>query len=130
MLKHLKRNWIRTASPVLAMAVCISLFCTLQTFIKAVSWNLQSAHGSRLVTRHNVSLVFGLPLSYEARLAAPPGVKRVSILSWFGGSRDINKPSDFFPNMAVEPQTYFPMYPEYIGSEDQKHAFFHHVRGL
>ena len=128
-LKHLRRNWIRTSSTVMAMAVCIFLFCTLQTFIKAVSWNLQSANASRLVTRHNVSLVFGLPLSYEARLAALPGVKRVSILSWFGGSRDINKPSDFFPNMAVEPETYFAMYPEYIVPEDQKQAFFHDVRG-
>ena len=128
-LKHLKRNWIRTTSTVLAMAVCIFLFCTLQTFIKAVSWNLQSANGSRLVARHNVSLVFSLPLAYEARIAAVPGVKRVSILSWFGGSRDINKPSDFFPNMAVEPETYLAMYPEYIVPDDQKQAFFHDLRG-
>lgn len=128
-LKHLRRNWIRTTSTVLAMAVCIFLFCTLQTFIKAVSWNLQSANASRLVTRHNVSLVFGLPLSYEARIAGVSGVKRVSILSWFGGSRDINKPSDFFPNMAVEPETYLAMYPEYIVPEDQKQAFFHDMRG-
>ena len=33
-LKHLRRNWIRTASTVTAMAVCIFLFCTLQTLIR------------------------------------------------------------------------------------------------
>src|SRR5260370_13572986 len=99
-LKHLRRNWIRTSSTVMAMAVCIFLFCTLQTFIKAVTWNLQSANASRLVTRHNVGLIFPLPLAYKARIEAVPGVKRVSILSWFGGYRDINKRTEFFPNMA------------------------------
>ena len=128
-LKHLKRNWIRTASTVLAMAVCIFLFCTLQTFIKAVTWNLQSANNGRLVVQDHVSLVYNLPLSYEARVAAVPGVKRISILTWFGGSRNINKPSDFFPNMAVEPQTYLAMYPEYIIPEDQKQTFFNDMRG-
>ena len=47
-LKHLKRNWIRTTSTVLAMAVCIFLFCTLQTLIAAVTWNLKSSGASRL----------------------------------------------------------------------------------
>ena len=128
-LKHLRRNWIRTSSTVMAMAVCIFLFCTLQTFIKAVTWNLQSANASRLVTRHNVGLIFPLPLAYKARIEAIPGVKRVSILSWFGGYRDINKRTEFFPNMAVEPETYLAMYPEYLIPEDQKQAFFRDARG-
>ena len=37
LLKHLRRNWIRTASTVMAMAVCIFLFCTLQTILAAVT---------------------------------------------------------------------------------------------
>ena len=37
LLKHLRRNWIRTLSTVMAMAVCIFLFCTLQTIIAAVT---------------------------------------------------------------------------------------------
>jgi putative ABC transport system permease protein len=128
-LKHLRRNWVRTTSTVMAMAVCIFLFCTLQTFLKAVTWNLQSAKNGRLVVQDHISLIYNVPLSYEARIAAIPGVKRVSILTWFGGSRDINKPSDFFPNMGVEPETYLAMYPEYILPEDQKRAFINDMRG-
>ena len=30
LLKHLRRNWVRTTSTVIAMGVCIFLFCTLQ----------------------------------------------------------------------------------------------------
>ncbi len=39
-LKHLRRNWIRTLSTVLAMAVCIFLICTLQTVVDAVNYGL------------------------------------------------------------------------------------------
>jgi drug/metabolite transporter superfamily protein YnfA len=35
-LKHLRRNWIRTASTVLAMAACIFLFCTLQSVLAEI----------------------------------------------------------------------------------------------
>ena len=35
-LKHLRRNWVRTSSTVLGMAVCIFLFCTLRTVLKAM----------------------------------------------------------------------------------------------
>ena len=33
--KHLKRNWVRSGSTVAAIAVCIFLFCTLQTVLAA-----------------------------------------------------------------------------------------------
>ena len=44
-LKHLRRNWIRTASTVVAMSVCIFLFCTLETLVAAISWNRWYAFG-------------------------------------------------------------------------------------
>ncbi len=128
-LKHLRRNWLRTASTVLAMSVCIFLFCTLRTFVAAVTWNLQSASGTRLVTRHAVSLVFNLPVSHEARIAAIPGVRSVARANWFGGSRRPNDFKDFFPNFAVEAETYLPMHPEFILADDQKRAFLEDLRG-
>ncbi len=124
-LKHLRRNWIRTTSTVLAMAVCIFLFCTLQTLIAAVTWNLKSASATRLNTRHRVSVIFRLPKSYEARIAGLPGVKSVAAVSFFGGVRNINKPTDgFFPNLAVEADKFLAMYPEYLLTEEQKKRFF------
>ena len=91
-LKHLRRNWIRTLSTVLAMAVCIFLFCTLQTVLASDRRACSRARApSRLVTRHAVSLVFSLPLSYAQRIAAVPGVKRVATTTWFGGSLPAKK---------------------------------------
>ena len=102
-LKHLRKNWLRTLSTVLAMAVCIFLICTLQTVVDAVNYGLHLGNASRLVTRHYVSLVFNLPNSYKNKIAAIPGVQNTTIVNWFGGiyRGDFKY---FFPNLAVEPE--------------------------
>ena len=142
-LKHLRRNWIRTLSTVLAMGVCIFLFCTLQTVLAEVNAQLASSSASRLVTRHAVSLVFDLPLNYGARIASVPGVKRVANTTWFGGSLPAKKEgkaddegsssttdwSKFFPNMAVDAEPYFAMYPEFQMPPDQWRGFLGEMQG-
>jgi putative ABC transport system permease protein len=127
-LKHLRKNWIRTLSTVLAMAVCIFLICTLQTVVDAVNYGLSLGNASRLVTRHYVSLVFNLPNSYKNKIAAIPGVQNTTINNWFGGvyRGDFKY---FFANMAVEPEPFLQIYPELMLPEDQKQAWFHDGRG-
>jgi len=71
-LKHLRRNWIRTSSTAAAIAVCVFLFCTLQTFVASLTGFLKQGT-TRLITRHNVSLVFRLPNAYEAEIATSLG---------------------------------------------------------
>ena len=89
-----------------------------------------------------MSLVFNLPLSYASRIAAVPGVKRVATTSWFGGSLPAKKEgkadegsetttdwSNFFPNMAVDADPYFAMYPEFEIPPDQYKAFKEDLQG-
>jgi putative ABC transport system permease protein len=143
-LKHLRRNWIRTTSTVLAMGLCIFLFCTLQSVLAAVDSLLASTSASRLITRHSVSLVFSLPFSYAGRIQSVPGVKRVATTSWFGGSLPAKKEgkteatgeeaattdwSNFFQNMAVDAEPYLAMYPEYEIPPEQYKAFMGDLRG-
>src|SRR5439155_2984960 len=115
-LKHLRRNWIRTGSTILGMAVCIFLFCTLRTVLKAMDDARELGSVTRLVTRHAVSLVYNLPLSYEGQTTQVKGVKRVASASWLGASLPSKKESQdksapdggqpdsskFFTNLAVE----------------------------
>jgi putative ABC transport system permease protein len=140
-LKHLRRNWIRTLSTVLAMAVCIFLFCTLQSVLRELDALLESTSASRLITRHAVGLANNLPLSYGPRMLAVPGVKRVATTSWFGGQLPAKKEakaeegasgmdwSNFFENFAVDAEPYFAMYPEYQVPPDQWQAFLQDQRG-
>jgi putative ABC transport system permease protein len=100
-LKHLWQNWIRSASTVAAIAVCIFLFCTLQTFVASLHGSLTQG-AARLITRNNVSRFYSLPIAYEQRIAAVPGVRRIAAANYFGGMRDPNNPDSEFPNYAIE----------------------------
>ena len=141
-LKHLRRNWIRTGSTVLAMSVCIFLFCTLQTVLAEINAMLESSGASRLVVRNSISLVFDLPLAYGARIQAIPGVKRVANTTWFGGSLPTKKEgkseegddsttdwSRFVPSMAVEAEPYFAMYPELEFKPEEWRGFLADLQG-
>ncbi len=129
-LKHLRKSWVRTTSTVLAMSVCIFLFCTLQTVIAAVNWGLKSANASRLVTRHAVSLVYNLPIAYKQRIAQVPGVKNVAVSNWFfgfpGSTPDFK---NFFANFAVDPEEYLAIYPEYLLTPQERADFLADRRG-
>jgi putative ABC transport system permease protein len=141
-LKHLRRNWIRTSSTVVAMAVCIFLFCTLQSVLAAISTMLDSRSADRLITRHAVSLVFELPIPYGERIKSVPGVKGVALSNWFGGSLPEKKEakvegasssttdwSKFIPSIAVDSEAYFPMYPEFSFDPQQFKNFMADLRG-
>jgi len=142
LLKHLRRNWFRTGLTVVAMAVCIFLFCTLQSVLAQIDALLEATSANRLVTRHSVSLIFDLPLAYENRILGVDGVRRVAVNSWFGGSLPAKKEekgaddsssgadfSNFFTNMAVEPEPFFAMFPEYEVPPEQFQAFTQDLRG-
>jgi putative ABC transport system permease protein len=128
-LKHLRHNWIRTLSTILAMVVCVFLFCTLQTLLEAVNWGLRSANASRLVVRNAVSLFYSLPLTYKEKIQAIPGVRNVAVSDFwllaFGGS------ADFFrhPSYSVDVEEYLAIYPEYILSPGERRAFLGDRRG-
>ena len=135
--KHLRKNWVRTGSTVVAMAVCIFLLCTLRSVLSEVDSMLAASSASRLVTRHSVSLTFNLPIAYESRILSVPGVKTVAKTIWFGGSLPAKKEgqadgsegeattdwSNFFNNMGVDVETYFAMYPELVIPPDQWQSF-------
>ena len=132
-LKHLRKNWIRTLSTIMAMALCIFLIGTLQTLLRAFYGGMDRTSTERLVIRNRVSLVFPLPLSYEPRLAAMPGVKRVAKVNWFGGgvptATGAPDMKNFFPNFAVDAEPYLTMFPEYGLTDAEKRAFLDDRRG-
>src|SRR5258708_37268060 len=140
-LTHFRGNRFRTGSTVLAMAFSIFLLCTLQAVLHAFNSGLKSANAARLVTRHAVSLAFNLPLAYKGQIGSVPGVKQVATTTWFGGVLPGKKQekdgrpgpgpnfADFFPNYAVDIDTYFAMYPEYLVAPVEFRAFRGDRRG-
>lgn len=130
MLKHLRRNWIRTSTTILGMAVCVFLFCVLQTMVQAINYALESANASRLVTRHAVGLTQNLPITYRPRIKSVPGVKNVAVANWFGGFMGAEPDyNNFFANFAVDAEDYLAMYPEYTLTPEERRTFLADRRG-
>ncbi len=120
-LRNALRHRLRTALTLLGLVVAILSFGLLQTVVDAWYAGAAGAAPTRLVTRNAVSLIFHLPLSYRDRIRAVDGVRAVSHATWFAGI--YQDPKNFFPQFAIEPRTYFAMYPEYVIVPEEYAAF-------
>ena len=125
-LKNILRNKRRTLLTVSSLVVSLFLMITLATILTELTGNDES-NPLRLITRHSVSLVFPLPLSQEAKIAAVPGVKRVMRFSWFGGIWKDEK--NFFANFAVDADRMHEIMPELKMSDAEWQAFINDKQG-
>jgi putative ABC transport system permease protein len=119
---NLKRKKIRTLLTLLSILVAFVLFGYLAAIRQALSAGVDVAGADRLVVRHKVSIIQPLPGSYEAEMEQIPGVAEAAHASWFGGI--YQRPSNFFPQIPVEPEEYLKMYPEFLLTEAEKEAWF------
>lgn len=126
--KNAFRHKLRTWLTILGITIAILAFGLLRTVISAWYAGVEASSASRLVTRNAISIVFTLPLSYKDRIRQIDGVKIVSWGNWFGGIYIDEK--NFFANFAVDPKTYFELYPELILPPDQKAAFIRDRKGF
>jgi putative ABC transport system permease protein len=125
----LRARALRSTSTVAALALCVFLFATLQAFLGALKYSLQTVDATRLVARNKVSLMFPLPLAYRERIATVPGVKRVASMHFFGGSRKTATSSDFFTNFAVDAEPFLAMFPEIVLADGERRAFLSDPKG-
>ena len=141
-LKHLRATWVRTASTVVAMALSVFLFCTLQSVLAHFDGFIESRSPRRLVTRNAVSIISAIPLTHGSRIERVPGVKRVAATIGFGGVLPARRegkadPGDgggtdwtaVFQNLAVDAEPYFAMSPELMVSPDEFRDFMDDLRG-
>lgn len=121
------RHRLRSALTVLGMVVAILAFGLLGTVVDAWYAGADAASAKRLVTRSSISLVFPLPQTYKERIRAVDGVRALSWASWFGGI--YKEPKNFFPQFAVDGESYFRLYPEFVLDEAQLQGFLRDRRG-
>ena len=126
-LRNALRHKLRTGLTVLGLVVAVLAFGLLQTVVHAWYAGADAASSSRLITRNSISLVFPLPLTYNEKIRQIPGVRAVSYANWFGGVYITEK--NFFPQFAIEPRSYFALYPEYIVPPEQFRDFLRDRRG-
>jgi putative ABC transport system permease protein len=121
-VRNLTRRKIRTIFTVLSIMIAFVLFGLLMAIRAAFTMGVDVAGADRLMVIHKVSLIQPLPLSYASRIRSVEGVTDLTHANWFGAY--YQDPNSFFANMAVEPESWLRMYPEFELPEDQKKAWF------
>jgi len=121
LLRNALRHKLRTVLTVIGVAVAVMAFALLQTVVTAWHAGVEASAANRLITRHAVSFVFPLPLSYRDRIAQIAGVNKVTYAVWFSGVY-IDK-NQFFARLAVDSDSFFDVYPEFVIDRNQFDAF-------
>jgi len=116
--KNIWRRKFRTTFTLLSIFIAFVLFGILMTIRYSFSFGVEIAGADRLVLIHKISLIMPLPVSYQARLQQVPGVQLASHQTWFGGI--YQDPSNFFANIAVVPEPFLKIYPEFVLDEAQR----------
>ncbi|HKY07840.1 MAG TPA: ABC transporter permease, partial [Candidatus Binatia bacterium] len=121
LLRNTLRHKLRSLLTVIGVGVAVMAFALLQTVVTAWYAGVEASAANRLITRHAVSFVFPLPLAYRDRIAQVPGVNKVTYAVWFSGVY-IDK-NQFFARLAVDSDTFFDVYPEFLIEPEQFAAF-------
>lgn len=115
------RKKVRTIFTLASVFIAFLLFGLLMTIRTAFSFGVEIAGLDRLVLIHKVSLIMPLPVSYLERIRTTDGVALATHNTWFGGI--YQDPSNFFAQIAVEPDSFLKVYPEYRVPPDQLAAW-------
>ncbi len=118
--KNTLRHKLRTFLTIAGIAIAVIAFGLLQTVVTAWHTGVEASHANRLVSRHAVSFIFPLPLSYSNRIMHIKGVDDVCYANWFGGVYIDKK--QFFARMAVS-DNFFDIYPEYVVPKEQMNTY-------
>lgn len=125
--RNLLRHKLRTALTLAGLIVATVAFGLLRTVVETWYAGAEATSARRLVTRNAISLVFPLPISHLYRIRQVRGVETVSYANWFAGVYIDAK--NFFPQFAVQPQSYFSLYPDFVLSTEALESLFRDRRG-
>lgn len=120
-LSNFKRHKTRTVLTLLSTMVAFILFAYLGAISNAFRFGTSVAGANRLVVRHRVSLIQPLPQNYERRIEQIAGVDDAIEQAWFGGTYKDKQTA--WGQIAVNPNEFFQMYPEFVLKPAEKEAF-------
>lgn len=119
--RNLFRKKTRTILTIGSIAVALFLFGLLVTIETALNAGVDVAGVDRLIVRNKISLIMPLPLSYQERLRQIDSVTEATFATWFGAI--YQEPKNFFPQFAIDTDTYRTVFPEFEVSDEDWSSF-------
>ncbi len=123
-IKNGLRHWLRTLLTITGIMIAVMAFGFMRTVVTAWNAGVSASAANRMISHHSVSIIFTLPISYREQILRVPGVSAISYGNWFGGAyKDPNDFANFFPRIAVDPETFFDLYPEFELTKEERDVF-------
>jgi len=121
------RNRRRSILTILSIAASFCMLGVLMAMYSMFFLRQATPDGAlRLIVRNRISFTRPMPLSYENRIRAIPGVRAVTTYDYFGGTyKDARDSNNTFARFAVEPEMLYAVHPDYVLTDAEKYAFAH-----
>ena len=116
----LMRKKTRTILTIGSIMIAFLMFGLLSALEKAFSAGVDIAGQDRLLTRHKVTWVQLVPISYYNRILAVEGVADATHATWLGGY--YKEPRNVVPSFPADLESYLRIYPELEVPEEQLEA--------
>lgn len=125
--RNMLRHRLRSALTIAGIAIAMVSFGLLRTVVDSWVAGAELGSAARLITRNQASISASLPVTYGERIRLIQGVESATWLMWFGGIYIHEK--NFFPQFAVDADSFLRVYPEIDLPPDQAAAFRRDRRG-
>ena len=119
--KNLFRRKLRAGLMIVSILIAFMIFGVLAGFYRAFTAGEDAAAADRMITVNKINFTQPMPIAYYNRVRAVEGVQQVTFANWFGGYYQETR--NQFANMAVEPESWLRMYPEFVITEEEKQAW-------
>jgi len=126
-LKNLTRNKLRLSLNGFAILIAFFLFGALGSLKSALNAGVELSADDRLMVVNKINFTQPLPMSYYQKVKGLEGVDKLTYANWFGTY--YQDPQQLFNGMAVDPETWLQVYPEYILDDEAKQRWFQDRRG-
>ncbi|HEY3927696.1 MAG TPA: FtsX-like permease family protein [Candidatus Koribacter sp.] len=128
LFRNILRKKTRLLLTIGSFAIALFLFGILAIVNHSFNAGLDVAGVDRLMVQNRVSIIQPVPLAYKEKIEQVKGVKSVSFANWFGGVYQDEK--NFFPQYAIDDETYRAMYPEFKVSDAEWKGFMDDREGV
>jgi putative ABC transport system permease protein len=126
--KNLTRKKMRLFLTTFTIFIAFLIFGAVMTLQGALNSGVEMSADNRLVLVHKTNFTNPLPYSYVNKTEILEGVKDVTHANWFGGY--YQHPTNQVVTFAVDPESYFKVYPELIVPPEQLNTWFNNQTGI
>jgi putative ABC transport system permease protein len=110
-LKNVFRKKTRSVLTIISILLPLFVICVMGTLLATLDADPSEGKGMfRLTVRHSISITNFLPEAYLPKLRQLPGVKEVTVLTWFGGTYVDRSAKNMFARFATDPATFLEVF--------------------